>query len=174
MSKEVRVAKANLEAQELVLPNGLTLDRVKLQASSLNIQTKPTTVSTGDTATVEVFVSIGHLLRFLDGQLPAQLSNVALSHRDGMLLIQASVNILISLEVAVLCRLVIKDEAQIWVEADKVQMAGVGAKSLIQDQLAKVNPVFDASELPFPLKLKSAEVTDEGVTIRGESPAFAL
>lgn len=83
------------------------------------------------------------------------------------IVVTASIRVLIELKGNALCQLRIEDRKRIIVVLEEVDVMGVGAKGLVQNQIDQINPVLDAADLPFNIELTEVELRSGELVIRG-------
>lgn len=151
----------------LELPFGLVVDSFRLSASGGSAETKPFSLSLSESALVEATVSQGSLLNFLTRESPGNVRMEALHITPKGIVVTASIRVLIELKGNALCQLRIEDRKRIIVVLEEVDVMGVGAKGLVQNQIDQINPVLDAADLPFNIELTEVELRSGELVIRG-------
>ena len=86
---------------------------------------------------------------------------------DGKLHVRAKKTLLVELKVTAVATLRIVGGKQMWIDVESVDVMGAGAKNLVQSQIAKINPVLDAADLPLDATLESVEVGEGKVVLHG-------
>ncbi|MDX2065631.1 MAG: DUF2993 domain-containing protein [Fimbriimonadaceae bacterium] len=151
------------------LPMGLVLDSVEIRGSGLRVQTEPFDAQLPEPARVIVTVSESALAAFLEKSGAAGLHSFRVEIADGRIVVHATKTVLIELRAKAVARLAIADGKALNIELESVELlGGAGLTNLVRQQVAGLNPIFDAAELPFPLTLESVEATDGVVRIFGQ------
>jgi len=164
---EVRVGKFGASFDQLTLPMGLMVDHVLIEGAEATIQSDPFQIRLKEPGTIEAHVSERNLAAFLNKEAPGGLRDFEISIRDGKLFVNATAKMIFDIKAEAVCTLRLVDGTQLFVDLESVEMFGVGAKSLVEQQLAKINPVLNAADFPLKVVLTSVEATDGEVILRG-------
>lgn len=167
VTEPVSLADLHAVATRVRLPGGLTLDRVQIDGGPAEATSEPPSVTLARPARLEATISEVSLAAYLEAQAPGGLRDFKVRAVEGKLVVEASVRMIVTLSGVAVCRLRIEGGRQVWVDLESVEMAGVGAAALVEAQLKKVNPVFDADSLPIKLTLDRVEAEGGKVTILG-------
>ncbi len=144
---------------------GLVINGVTLTASQVHLQKDPFKVQVPEPGTLQALILAPNLADFLNQQAPGGLKDFKVELRDGKIHVQASIMIMKALAV---CTLRIQDGTQLFVDLESVDVMGVGAKNMVQNQLDKINPVLNAADLPIQAKLTGYEIADGRLIIQGQ------
>lgn len=150
----------------LALPFGLTIDSLELHGAGIEVDPEPFAIRTREPAAFEAHIGPASLAAFLERENPGGLYDFDVQARDERLHVQANLRMLVEMRVAVVCALEIEAGTRLIVRAEDVDVMGIGARGLVQGQLEKLNPLFDASQLPFGLRFESVEIIDR-ILLRG-------
>lgn len=115
----------------------------------------------------EAFVDPRSLEVFLDERAPGGLRDFEVQFGEGKIYAKATATVIIPVRASAVCTLRIEDERQLFVDIQSVELMGVGAKGLVEGQLAKVNPVLDVADLPLEIRLKNVEIVNGAIHISG-------
>lgn len=151
--------------QNVALPMGLVINGVTLTASQVHLEKDPFSVQVPEPGALEAMILAPNLAEFLNQQAPGGLKDFRVELRDGKIHVQASIMIMKALAV---CSLRIHEESQLFIDLESVDVMGVGAKNMVQNQLDKINPVLDAADLPIKASLTGYEISDGRLIIRGQ------
>lgn len=151
----------------LTLPMGLIVDHVLIQGADATIQRSPFSITLKEPGTIEAHVSAKNLGAFLNKEAPGGLKDFDVSIRDGKLFVCATAKMIFEIKAEAVCTLRIKDGRELFVDLESVEMMGVGAKSLVEQQLAKINPVLNAADFPLKVTLTRVEAMDGEVVLFG-------
>jgi hypothetical protein len=95
-------------------------------------------------------VSEASLAAFLEAQAPAGLRDFKVEARDGKLYVKAVKTVIVAIPATAVCALRIEDRRRLMVELESVEVAGgTSIKTLVQNQLDRINPIVDAADLPM-------------------------
>lgn len=164
---DVRVGKFGASFDRLTLPMGLVVDHVLIEGAEAAIQREPFQIQLQEPGTIEAHVGEKNLAAFLNKEAPGGLKDFEVSIRDGKLFINATAKVIFEIKAEAVCTLRIEDGTKMFVDLESVEMFGVGAKSLVEQQLAKINPVLNAADFPMKVTLTSVEAIDGEVILRG-------
>lgn len=151
----------------LTLPMGLIVDHVLIQGAQAKVVSDPFKIELQEPGTIEARVSASNLAAFLNKESPGGLKEFAVAIRDGKLFVGATAKVIFDIRAEAVCTLRIEEGKKLFVDLESVEMFGVGAKSLVEQQLAKINPVLDAAEFPLTVTLSRVELVDGEVVLYG-------
>ncbi len=174
MSDTPLVTVGEFEAvfRNILLPFGLMVDAVKISGRQSTVTKHPFQVNFEKPGRALATVSAINLAAFLNRKAPGGLHDFEVKLDGGKLLISASVKVVVDVPASAVCTLEIRDGKQMWVNLDKVEVLGVGARRLVERQLARLNPVLDAEELPFKMELESVTVSEGELILVGNITAI--
>lgn len=170
MGSSARLQSLTLRAKGLELPNGLVLDSVEVDSGPATFDTEAGGVALGQPAALVARLGPASLQRFLAGRLPAAVRDVAVAFQAGEIGVLARAQMIVSVQVAIRLALRLESASQVHVAVLDVE-PGL-ARALVEEEVAKANPVFDAAELPFPTQLESVEVGADAVVLRARVPGY--
>jgi len=153
--------------ERLRLPIGLQVQTLTLTGQGVQIGTDPVSIKLDGAGRFEAVVDAASIIDFLTAKAPGGLKDFEVSLTEGKINVKAVLKILVELRAAAVCRLVIREKRQLWVELESADVGTVGAKSLIKGQIDQLNPIFDAKELPLPSSLETVAVEDGLIRLSG-------
>jgi len=163
------VAIGGLDATftDVALPFGLTLNRVHITSGAATLGSDPFSIRLDEPGQVEVSLSEAYLQAFLNRKAPGGLKDFQIRLDKGEVLVEASLKLFIEVRASAVCTLRIENGTQIWVDLIDVNVLGVGAKSLVQSHLEKMNPVVDVADFPFQIHLEQAAINAGQLLLTG-------
>lgn len=156
--------------QGLTLPMGLVVDEVEIQAKDAYIIPQPFKLDLAAPAELTARISAASVADFLSKKAPGNLKNFEVSIRSGSMDVSATAKILFEVTVKATCHLEIRNEGkELHVVLDDVDVLGVGARTLVQQQIDAINPIVTTADLPLEATLR--EVTLDGglVTLKASA-----
>jgi len=72
------------------------------------------------------------------------------------------------MKASAICTLRIQEGEALYVDLESVDVLGVGAKNLVQNQLDKINPVIRMSDLPIEAALTDWVIEDGKLILEGD------
>lgn len=166
MSESIGVGAWAATFAHLETSVGLVIDELTLQADSTRIATDPFSVAM-EPAELEAKISAEAVASFLERKAPGGLQSFAVQLIDGKLIVEASARVIVEIRARVVCTLRIVDGKEIWVDLASADGVPSPVRGLVESNIAKVNPVFDASELPLDVTLTSIAADEGVVTLHG-------
>ena len=163
MSEQFSLGSAAVFVQQLALPVGLTLDEVTVKGDAMKIATKPFSFEAASPCEFEATISEKSLARFIFNKLPANFDDLEIHLEDGYIHAEATVRVIFPVRGAMHLILRIEDGQRIYADLKKASIA----QSMIESQIEKINPVFDAADVPVTMHLESVEIADHKLVIRG-------
>lgn len=147
---------------------GLVLDEVEIAGEGLEVDAEPFALRLPQPGSLRVRVGEASLAQFLSKKAPGALKNFRVALAEGEIRVKATATILFPIEVSATCLLRLEEEARLYVELKRMDsLGGAGIAGIVQGQLAAINPVFDAADLPFPVVLKTVEIADGFLDLKG-------
>lgn len=166
MSETIRAGAWAATFADLETTVGLAIEELTLQAGDTQIDTDPFGV-TMQPAELEAKITAQAVANFLEEKAPGGLSAFAVTLDDGKVIVEASARMIVEIRARVVCTLRIADGKQIWVDLASADGVPSPARGLVETNLAKVNPVFDAKDLPLDVTLTELEVGDGLIVLHG-------
>ena len=165
MTNELKLESLAARAEAVVLPNGLVLDEVVLTSGPAEAQVKPFSLSLDLPGKFEVTVTDESLAAFLEKQAPPGVSRFAVSSQEGKVRVEATAKAALGARVAAECSLRIQDGRRLFVDLGAVSIPF--AHGLIEQQIAKINPIMDVEEFPGTILLAGVTIENGAVRIVG-------
>jgi len=162
-----KVGDVEATFHDVALPFGLTVDLIRLTAAKAVIKRDPFSLELPNPGNLVVCVGEKNLALFLNKEAPGGLRDFSVHLHEGKVVVEATAHIIVPLRAKATCTLRIVDGTQLWVDLKNVDVMGVGAKSLVEKQLEKINPVLDASDFPFDVKLEKVTIVDGELVLKG-------
>lgn len=157
------------EMNRVVIPDAPVVDRFTVDAGASEVTGEPFAISLSRPARAQATVLAADLASFLEAKAPGGLKGFQVEISGGQIQIAASVKVIFDIPVKAACRLEIVREKELHVRLESVDVAGGAAKSLVESQIEKQNPILNASDLPFPLRLTRVDHDGGQITIHGEA-----
>ncbi|MCO5297553.1 MAG: LmeA family phospholipid-binding protein [Fimbriimonadaceae bacterium] len=166
MSESIRAGAWAATFADLETSVGLTIEELTLQADATRIETEPFAVSMAP-AELVAKISADAVAAFLEQKAPGGLQRFDVQLEDGKVVVEASARVIVEIRARVVCTLRLVDGKQIWVDLASADGVPSPVRGLVETNLAKVNPVFDAADLPLDVTLTSIEASDGVITLHG-------
>lgn len=166
MFDSIPIQRVQVDLSGMILPNGLQVDRIVVGGDNVQIVPKPLDLILSGPGALSAELTEGELARFISGQLPAAVRDVEVQCIGGRLQVAAIAKVVFEIRAIAMCRLEIVDGRYLYVRLESVEPGGpVG--SLIESQIDRINPVFDAADLPLPVTLHSVASEAGRLTVSG-------
>ncbi|MEQ1934115.1 MAG: hypothetical protein ABL962_09580, partial [Fimbriimonadaceae bacterium] len=134
----VKIGALGASFENVMLPMGLMISHLIVQGSSATIHTKPLKIELQTPGKVEAHITEAALAAFLEKESPGGMKNISISALNGKIHLNATVKMLFEFKAEAICTLRIVDGKQLYVDLESVEMAGVGAKNLAEQQIEKI------------------------------------
>jgi len=164
MSQSLSIEAFQFRIQGLAVPVGLVIDDLTLGGTSANIETDPFGITLQQEGTMTALISESALAAFLRTKM-SMVSDLRVTLAEDRLTIEATIRLIVELSGTAVAQLVIDDGQRILVVLESVEPAPL--KSLLESQIAGFNPVFDAQDLPFHVRLTSLAIADGRIVLEG-------
>jgi hypothetical protein len=159
------VGQLEVVLQNVALPMGLVINAVTLHAQDVHLEKEPFRIETPKPGAMEALILAKNLADFLNKQAPGGLRDFQVELKDGKIHARATVMIMKALAV---CTLRIEGGTELFVDLESVDVMGVGAKNMVQNQLDKINPVLSTKDLPVNVTLTEHQIHDGKLILRGD------
>ena len=169
MAKQLDFDRLTATINNIKLPDGPRLDRFSIISGAAMLITKPFQIDLASKATIEAEVSAQSLVDFLEELSPGGLKSFQIELIDGQIFMSAKAKVMVDIPVKAICTLRIHEERELHVELKTMDVMGGPAKKLVEGQFDKVNPIFDVADMPLNMKLKSVEIENGVVLVKGEA-----
>ena len=169
MGEQISVGQFEATFRNLKTPIGLVIDEARLTGVNTVVQMDPLRIEMLEPGTIEAKIGEQALAVFLEQKAPGGMRGFEIALKAGKVYVQASITMIIPMKVSAVCSLRIQDERQIFVDLGSVDVMGVGATGLVEGHIARINPVLDVADLPINVRLKTIEVVDGKVVVKGEA-----
>ncbi|MCC6402652.1 MAG: LmeA family phospholipid-binding protein [Fimbriimonadaceae bacterium] len=167
MQSSFELSGLDAKVTGLRLANGLVVDSLEIEARDVAY----VEVEGGMRGRANITARLlpASVERFLAAQVPASVQNVRVAFEGGEVVVRAIATLILTVEVTVRVALELHDEAKLVAVVISVEPAI--ARRLIEDEIAKVNPLLDSATLPIPTSIQSIEVRPEAVTLTASASA---
>jgi len=165
MTDDLKLESLAARAESVKLPNGLVLDEVVITSGPAQAAVKPFALRLDRPGSFEVTVTDQNLAEFLESQAPAGVSKFAVQSEGGAIKIEASAKAALGARVAAVCRLRVEEGRKLFVDLESVSLPF--AHGLIEQQIAKINPIMDVEEFPGTFHLTAVTADGGGVRLQG-------
>jgi hypothetical protein len=165
--RDVTVRAFGASFDGLALPVGITIDHVMIEGADATIKHDPFQINLLTPGRFEAHVGERNLAAFLNKEAPGGLKDFLVTIQDGKLYVTAIAKMLFEIKAEAVCTLRVVDGKLLYVDLESVEMMGVGAKALVEQQLDKVNPVLNAAEFPLKVTIERVDARDGEVILFG-------
>lgn len=167
MAKRVSLQGIKATLVGLQAPHGPMIDTILIDAENVDIDTKPFALQFRDEAPIEAKIGRESLTDFLNEEQPGGLTDFDLEMRHGLISLAARSTKIIPIPIKAKARLKLVKDSEIHVELEDVQVLGGNPQALVEGLLKKMNPIFQTSDIPLPMKMSSVDVQEGEILVRG-------
>lgn len=165
--KQLKVGAIDARFSNIELEFGLVVESFEVKSGAARADLDPFTLHLENAGTAKAVVTEGAIGDLLTKQAPGGMKDFSVKISGGFIYVEAKAQIVVTIPVKAVCTLEIEGEKRLMVRLESVDVMGGGPKTLIEGQLAKINPIFDAGELPLDVRLDSVEVDAGRVVVLG-------
>jgi hypothetical protein len=165
--KQLKVGGIDARFNNIELEFGLVVESFEVKSGAANANLDPFALNLDKPGTMRAVVTEGAIGNLLTKQAPGGMKDFKVKISGGFIYVEAKAQIVVSIPVKAVCTLEIEDEQRLMVRLDSVDVMGGGPKTLIEGQLAKINPIFDVGDLPLDVRLDSVDVDAGQVVVLG-------
>lgn len=165
--KSLRVGSLEAKFGRIELEFGLVVESFEVSADGGSADLNPFALHLNQPGVAKAVVTEQAISDLLTKQAPGGLKDFQVSISGGLIYVEAKAQIVVSIPVKAVCTLEIEDGKRLMVRLKQVDVMGGGPKHLVESQLAKINPIFDAGDLPIDVRLETVEADAGLVVLRG-------
>lgn len=173
MSQPVYIHSGNITLQRLLLPNGLEVESIEINAQETHINLDRSQVEFSEPAHVRAMLSFDALANFLSESSNGLLKDIIIVSHEDNISVKANIHKFIQIHVEILCHIYVSPN-ELRIELDKVSAGSFPMKGLARKFVDRFNPVFSTKDLPFPMQLIRCETLEVGLAIIGEIPEISM
>lgn len=166
--KSFQIGSLNASFRDIELDFGLKIQSFEITSNTARASIDPFELNLDSPGNLKAIVTEQAVADFLEAKAPSNISGFQVSISGGKIHVNATANIVLSLPVKAVCTLEIVSGQQVFVRLESVDVMGGKAKSIVENQLDKVNPILDVSELPLNVVLNNVEADAGIVTLTGQ------
>lgn len=158
---------ANLRLEGLKLENGLCVDTILVVAANCTYDPQRKAFAAPEGAKVEAGITPASIASFVEANPPDGVTDLQVLLGVGSVVVTARVQAIIAIGVQATGSLISVAGTKVEFKPTDIRVAGgLGVPTgLVDGVLAKVNPLLDLGELPFPLLIDEITVQPEGVRV---------
>ncbi len=165
--KTLKASALNIRLENIELDIGLTIESFEVVGGEAAADLKPFQLFLKEPGRVRVVVTEQAVGKFLEKESPGGLRGFQVSIRDGVIHVSAKAQVIVSIPVRAVCTLEIEQQSRLMVRLQSVDVLGGGPQGMVEQQLAKINPILDAADFPVAVKLLSAELDRGQIVLHG-------
>jgi len=169
MTNSLHLESLNVTATNMTLPMGLTVDEVVIASGAVDAELKPFSLNLAKPANATFRVSAANVAKLLEEKSPGGLKGFTVTISDGLVIVETTAKVIVEIRVATACTLRIDGGKRLFVDLDKVSVPGPMARNMIEQQLAKVNPILDLNEFAPSVTMESVTAEDGYITLKGKA-----
>ena len=166
--KSVSIQSAAAIFHNVAFDFGLVVDELELRTGQSDVDIDPFALGLRQPATAVATVTQASIAKVLAARSPDNIRDFEARVDAGQIHVTAKAVVLLPIPVNATCHLEIVGGKQVFVRLDSVEVLGGGAKSLVEAQIEKVNPLFDVSDLPMEVLLTKVEAENGKVVLHAE------
>jgi hypothetical protein len=166
--KRISIGALDASFRNIELDFGLKIASFEIKSDAASADIDPFQLQLDNPGQLRAVVTESAVADFLEAKAPGNISNFTVKIAKGEILVTATASIVISVPVKASCFLEIVDGSQVFVRIKSVDVMGGAAKGIVENQLAKINPILDVAELPISVQLTSVETENGEIILLGK------
>lgn len=166
-NKTLDVGTLKAELRDVLLPMGLNLSLVKISGEQIHLEQEPFEFRLSQPGELEVTVTQEDLQKFLTLKAPGSVKDFSIKLEDGLIFVEATARMIVEIRAKATCTLRIEEGKRVFVDLKNVDVLGVGAKGIVQNQLDQINPVLDVADLPVSAEIRTVRIENGVAVITG-------
>ena len=167
MSHDLHAEALSLSLKGFVLPNGMRIESLNVEGEGVRVQLDPFGWELTKPGKATALCLASDLTNLMIEKLPAQVEKIEAEFFDGFVRIDAKARMIVQINVNIEAGLKIVDGKSLHIELMKVDVGGMGAKSLVEDKIEDANPILDVADLPIDMVLDEVIIDPGGITLHG-------
>ena len=153
--------------ENIELDFGLVVESFEVKGKGATAGMNPFALQLPEPGSAKAVVTEAAIGNLLKKQAPAGMRDFVVSISGGLIYVEAKAQIVVTIPVKAVCTLEIEAGKRLMVRLKSVDVMGGAAKNLVENQLSKINPIFDAGDLPLDIRLDSVEADAGRVVVLG-------
>lgn len=166
--KRISIGSLNASFENIELDFGLTIAKFEITSETAAADIDPFNLQLQNPGNLRAVVTAEAVRRLLEAKAPGNISNFQVQIADGLIYVDATASIVINVPVKAACYLEIIDDKQIVVRIKSVDVMGGAAKGIVENQLAKINPILDVRQLPLDIRLQEVAAQNNEIVVTGK------
>lgn len=162
----VQIEAIQASVSGLILPIGLRIAHITFTSKSVSIVPNPFIVDLSEPAQIKAKITEKDLQDHLQKTAPGGLRDFEVLLADGKVAVTATAKVVFDVRATALCTLQIEDSVRLNVVLESVSVPM--AYNIVQNQLTKLNPLFDASTPPLKGTITGAEIGEGEILLTME------
>lgn len=164
-----RIEAINIRGYDVRLANGLTIDRLDVRLKEIRFKPDQT-ITDVQSADFSAILTESNLIDFMSVSRP-DMKDAKVVLDDGILKLSVSPRVLATrTPVTLECSLQIEEDTRLNLVINRLVARGIRVPGFVKEKLTKdLNPVFDTSQMDFDAKLKSVDVSNGAITLKGNA-----
>lgn len=163
----LKIGRLNAVFSNVELDFGLTIESFEITGANAAADLDPFKLNLDQPGTLRAVVSQDAVAKFLETKSPDNISGFNIQITGGQIFVSATAQVVLNIPVKAIATLEIVEKKKLNVKLVSVDVLGGKAKSLVESQIAKTNPIIDLTDLPFPVELTEVEMDNGQVVLHG-------
>jgi len=154
MSDSLLADSARLEFQQLLLPNGLKIERISVEATKTGLENSSLCE---EPPRVVAVLNESDLAAFIQPKLPPPVRSVDVQLVGGRIQVAAIAKVLIEVTALLILRLEVVEQKEIHLRIESVDAPGP-LEGIIENRIQDQNPIFEAKDVPIPIEILGTRI----------------
>lgn len=165
--KGLKVGAVQARFEQIELDFGLVVDSFEVRGQNAACTTDPFAINLTQPGTARAVVLESAVEQLLTAKAPGNIKEFQVQISGGLIFVEAKAQIVVPIPVKAVCTLEIEAGKRLQVKIQSVDVMGGGAKAIVESQIAKINPIFDAADLPIDVRLDTVEADAGRIVVDG-------
>lgn len=167
MGDEITVNEWSAEFRWIQTPIGLVINDLSIDGLRTKIEAEPFKIEADKPASWRARIVRDAIQMLLEARAPDNLREIDVRVDASGILVATRAKIVIELPVEALCELEIAEGRQLLAKVKSVSVGGGAGRSLVQQQLDRLNPLIDTANLPLDLRFGFVEYLPGEIIVGG-------
>lgn len=165
--KGLKVGAVKARFEQIELDFGLVVESFEVSGQEADCTADPFHIRLSQPGKARAVVTEGAVAQLLAAKAPNSIKDFQVQISDGLIYVEAKAQIVVTIPVKAACSLEIQEGKRLIVRIESVDVMGGAAKNLVESQIAKINPIFDASDLPIDIRLDTVDADAGKIVVDG-------
>ena len=166
--KRVTIGKLNASFENVKLDIGLVISEFSISSNSSSAKIDPFELELPTPGEMKAIVTERAIADFLEHKAPGGLKEVDIKAHEGKIHLTGKITLVVNINVDATATLEIVNGKELHVKLLALDALGGKATTIVESQLAQINPILDVKDIPLDVMFTRVVIEDGLVTVFGQ------